>query len=87
MTTQTSTRATISPVMNDILEWSRTRPLWQRDALRRLVVNGVVSDDDIATLTLGCLSDANALDQGETVLLVVGKRLPRLRILFHLRMN
>ena len=66
MATQTSTRAKISPVMNDILEWSRKRPLWQRDALRRLVVNGVVSDDDIDELTLGCLSDAKALEQGET---------------------
>ena len=67
MATQATTRATISPVMNDILDWSRNRPLWQRDALRRLVVNGDVTDDDIAELTLGCLSDANALDQGETV--------------------
>jgi len=67
MATQATTRATISPVMNDILDWSRNRPLWQRDALRRLVVNGDVTDDDIAELTLGCLADANALDQGETV--------------------
>ncbi len=34
-------------VLQEILVWSADRPTWQRDALRRLVVNGELSDDDI----------------------------------------
>ena len=67
MGTQTSTRSSISPVMSDILDWSRSRPEWQRDVLRRLVINGSVTDDDIAELTLACLSDAGALEKDEVV--------------------
>ena len=41
-------------VLQEILEWSHDRPPWQRDALRRLVLNGELSDDDIRTLTEIC---------------------------------
>jgi energy-coupling factor transporter ATP-binding protein EcfA2 len=41
-------------VLQEILEWSYDRPAWQRDALRRLVVNGELSNDDIDTLTEIC---------------------------------
>ena len=41
-------------VLEEILEWSRDRPAWQRDALRRLVTNGELSDDDIRALTHMC---------------------------------
>jgi len=41
-------------VLQEILEWSTDRPSWQRDALRRLVVNGELSDDDILELTSIC---------------------------------
>jgi len=34
-------------VLLDILEWSRTRPQWQQDALRRLVLNGEVAESDV----------------------------------------
>jgi ABC-type histidine transport system ATPase subunit len=34
-------------VYDEILIWSFTRPAWQRDALRRLVVNGTLTDEDI----------------------------------------
>ena len=27
-------------LLQEIAEWSKTRPLWQRDALRRIVTNG-----------------------------------------------
>ena len=37
-------------VLKQILDWSKDRPLWQRDALRRLVLNGTLSDDDIRHL-------------------------------------
>jgi len=33
-------------VYDEILIWSFSRPAWQRDALRRLVVNGAVTDED-----------------------------------------
>jgi hypothetical protein len=41
-------------VLQEILEWSHDRPAWQRDALRRLVLNGELSDDDIGALTDIC---------------------------------
>ena len=41
-------------VLQDILAWSLNRPGWQRDALRRLVVNGELDDPDIAELTRVC---------------------------------
>ena len=41
-------------VLEEILKWSRGRPAWQRDALRRLVLNGELSDDDILALAEIC---------------------------------
>ena len=41
-------------VLEDILEWSQDRPMWQRDALRRLVQNGELSDHDFRELTEIC---------------------------------
>jgi energy-coupling factor transporter ATP-binding protein EcfA2 len=41
-------------VQQEILEWSYDRPAWQRDALRRLVLNGELSNDDIGALTEIC---------------------------------
>src|SRR5437870_1661250 len=32
-------------VYEDLLEWSRERPMWQRDALRRLAQSGVTAQD------------------------------------------
>jgi len=43
-------------VLQEILEWSQDRPAWQRDALRRLVLNGELSDDDIRALAEICKS-------------------------------
>ncbi len=43
-------------VLQEILEWSKDRPVWQRDALRRLVLNGELVDDDICALTEICKS-------------------------------
>lgn len=50
-------------VLEDILEWSQDRPAWQRDALRRLVLNGELSDDDIRTLTDICKSAQGLAEQ------------------------
>ena len=38
-------------VLQQILEWSKDRFQWQRDALRRLFVNGDLNDGDIIALT------------------------------------
>lgn len=38
-------------VLLEILNWSKDRPAWQRDALRRLVLQGELSADDINALT------------------------------------
>ena len=43
-------------VLEEILKWSEDRPAWQRDALRRLVVNGELSDEDVGVLTDICKS-------------------------------
>ena len=43
-------------VLQQLLEWSQDRPAWQCDALRRLVLNGELSDDDISALTDICKS-------------------------------
>lgn len=44
-------------VLREVLAWSQERPSWQRDALRRLVVNGDLSDADIRELAEICKSD------------------------------
>lgn len=36
----------------ELLEWTRNRPLWQQDALRRLALYGELKDDDLASLRL-----------------------------------
>lgn len=43
-------------VLEEIREWSQERPAWQRDALRRLVLNGDLSEDDIGALADICKS-------------------------------
>lgn len=43
-------------VLEEILEWSKDRSAWQRDALRRLVVKGELSQDDIRDLGEICKS-------------------------------
>lgn len=40
-----------------ILEWSRDKPIWQRDALRRIVLNGFLNDADIRELVELCKSE------------------------------
>lgn len=52
-------------VIKEILEWSSERPAWQRDALRRLVLNGELSDDDISALTDICKSTYGLAEQQE----------------------
>ena len=56
-------------VLEDILEWSQDRPAWQRDALRRLVLNGELSEEDIRDLGEICKSTHGLAEhQGSTPL-------------------
>ena len=41
-----------------ILVWSQSRPIWQRDALRRILTQPSVTDEDIADLAKLCLKGA-----------------------------
>jgi energy-coupling factor transporter ATP-binding protein EcfA2 len=50
-------------VLEELLEWSQDRPAWQRDALRRLVLNGELSDDDIRALADICKSAHGLAEQ------------------------
>lgn len=52
-------------VLQQILEWSKERPLWQRDALRRLVVNGELTEGDIGELAAICKGDHGLADKAE----------------------
>ena len=46
--------ATTGSVFGIILQWSLTRPHWQRDALRRIVAHGTLDADDLGELVLLC---------------------------------
>jgi len=44
------TAATPKTVLETVLDWSLDRPEWQRDALRRIVVNGKLDSNDLKEL-------------------------------------
>jgi DNA repair ATPase RecN len=50
-------------VLQEILVWSKDRPTWQRDALRRLVKNGDLSEQDIRDLADICKGDYGLADK------------------------
>ena len=56
-------------VLNEILKWSQSgeRPAWQRDALRRLVLKGELSEDDIRDLGEICKSKYGLAEQQDTI--------------------
>ena len=54
-------------VLEEILEWSQDRPAWQRDALRRLVLNGELSEGDIRDLSEICKSAHGLAEQQDSV--------------------
>lgn len=45
---------TEADALREILSWSSDRPIWQRDALRRLVTQGELTDKDINELSALC---------------------------------
>ncbi|MCR6624774.1 MAG: hypothetical protein NVV67_00465 [Pseudoxanthomonas sp.] len=53
-TRNAETRRTAKTVLETILDWSKDRPLWQRDALRRIIANGRLTDADIGELVDLC---------------------------------
>jgi AAA domain len=54
-------------VLEELLQWSQDRPSWQRDALRRLVQNGELSDEDIRALAEICKVSHGLSEQREMV--------------------
>lgn len=52
-------------VLEEILSWSKDRPAWQRNALRRLVEKGELAEDDILDLTEICKSIYGLVDPRE----------------------
>ena len=54
--------------LHEILEWSATRPDWQKDALRRIVIHSVISDDDLAKLDRICRAKHGADSSKEPAL-------------------
>ena len=51
-------------VTQELLKWSETRPAWQRDALRRIIVAGKIEAVDIQELTQICRAAHNANSPG-----------------------
>lgn len=47
-------------VLEALLEWSADRPSWQRDAMRRIVAVGKLSETDISELVELCKVDLGA---------------------------
>lgn len=43
----------------DILAWSQDWPLWQRDALRRIVLAENLTEDDLTALTALCKGEGD----------------------------
>ena len=56
----------VTKALADILAWSRNCPEWQRDALRRLFINGRLDESDTSDLTCLC----KRRGEGATVLAV-----------------
>lgn len=54
-------------VLQDILQWSATRPPWQQDALRRLVTHGTLSRLDIDELASLCKSPHGLSDTDQPI--------------------
>src|ERR1019366_1592217 len=53
-------------VSTDILEWSKDRPAWQRDALRRIFAYTQLSSEDLKQLAEQCKSAHGLVDAQPT---------------------
>lgn len=54
MAVVTQSIQTEADALREIVTWSKERPLWQRDALRRLVITGELTADDVGKLVALC---------------------------------
>ena len=54
-------------VLREILDWSSSRPAWQRDALRRLVTGRGLNESDLEELTDMCKAAHGLAEQRESV--------------------
>jgi hypothetical protein len=52
--------STVGTVLEAILDWSTDRPLWQRDALRRIVASGTPTEAALAELLALCKKERGA---------------------------
>lgn len=59
-------------VLSEILEWSTDRPGWQRDALRRMVVQGELTEKDVTELSELCKASKGLRDKLRTEPLAEG---------------
>src|SRR5581483_1390202 len=58
MPTATTNRAVIPlSALHEILKWAENRPLWQRDALRRIITNGGIDEAGMNELERLCRHD------------------------------
>ncbi|KTD18261.1 hypothetical protein Ljor_2567 [Legionella jordanis] len=48
-------------VLKKIVEWSKSRPLWQRDALRRILYKGELHEEDVNDLIELCKAEAGLI--------------------------
>ena len=54
-------------VLRELLEWSKERPLWQRDALRRMVTKGDLNEQDLREITNICKSGHGLEDRVKAI--------------------
>ncbi len=59
-------------VYQEILHWSADRPLWQRDALRRIVLNGAITDSDLIDLEYLCCFPHDAVEEIAGIIMASG---------------
>ena len=57
--------------LHEILKWSANRPVWQRDALRRIIAQGAVNNADVKELDRICRAQHGADASKEPALVVV----------------
>ena len=64
-------------VLQEILDWSKDkrRPVWQRDALRRLVIGGELSDEDLSGLAEICKA-GHGLAEPQEIIPLAGEHVP-----------
>lgn len=57
--------------LHEILKWSTNRPVWQRDALRRIIAQGAIDNADVKELDRICRAQHGADASSEAALVAV----------------